>query len=139
MPAPEEGCLPSAGLLGWEDSEQRLGVPDMSPSHQRTFYWCGEREARGWGSDPAASSTPARLTTAHSRKALRNSRIVSQKDDVHVCIMCLRAIMNYQVSRWDGVGASGGWHVPMVTLPGTLPGKPGVLRLISFEGKPSVL
>ncbi|XP_008766488.1 formin-like protein 1 isoform X7 [Rattus norvegicus] len=36
------------------------------------------------------------LTPAHSRKALRNSRIVSQKDDVHVCIMCLRAIMNYQ-------------------------------------------
>lgn len=23
---------------------------------------------------------------------------MSQKDDVHVCIMCLRAIMNYQVS-----------------------------------------
>ncbi|KGL72332.1 Formin-like 1, partial [Tinamus guttatus] len=36
------------------------------------------------------------LNPAHSRKALRNSRIVSQKDDVHVCIMCLRAIMNYQ-------------------------------------------
>uniref|UniRef100_A0A8C8SSC8 Formin like 1 n=1 Tax=Pelusios castaneus TaxID=367368 RepID=A0A8C8SSC8_9SAUR len=33
---------------------------------------------------------------AVTRKALRNSRIVSQKDDVHVCIMCLRAIMNYQ-------------------------------------------
>uniref|UniRef100_A0A8C3NBC9 Uncharacterized protein n=1 Tax=Geospiza parvula TaxID=87175 RepID=A0A8C3NBC9_GEOPR len=30
------------------------------------------------------------------RKTLRNSRLVSQKDDVHVCIMCLRAIMNYQ-------------------------------------------
>uniref|UniRef100_A0A8C0K6D0 Formin like 1 n=1 Tax=Canis lupus dingo TaxID=286419 RepID=A0A8C0K6D0_CANLU len=39
---------------------------------------------------------PPRLTPAHSRKTLRNSRIVSQKDDVHVCIMCLRAIMNYQ-------------------------------------------
>ncbi|OWK15300.1 hypothetical protein Celaphus_00001400 [Cervus elaphus hippelaphus] len=37
-----------------------------------------------------------KLTPAHSKKALRNSRIVSQKDDVHVCIMCLRAIMNYQ-------------------------------------------
>ncbi|XP_059006497.1 formin-like protein 1 isoform X3 [Mustela lutreola] len=37
-----------------------------------------------------------KLTPTHSRKALRNSRIVSQKDDVHVCIMCLRAIMNYQ-------------------------------------------
>ncbi|XP_067412360.1 formin-like protein 1 isoform X2 [Emydura macquarii macquarii] len=36
------------------------------------------------------------LAPAPSRKALRNSRIVSQKDDVHVCIMCLRAIMNYQ-------------------------------------------
>uniref|UniRef100_A0A4X1TGN0 Formin-like protein 1 n=1 Tax=Sus scrofa TaxID=9823 RepID=A0A4X1TGN0_PIG len=41
-------------------------------------------------------SSLAALTPAHSRKALRNSRIVSQKDDVHVCIMCLRAIMNYQ-------------------------------------------
>ncbi|CAL8284537.1 unnamed protein product [Merluccius merluccius] len=30
------------------------------------------------------------------RKALRTSRGVSQKDDVHLCIMCLRAIMNYQ-------------------------------------------
>ncbi|XP_012887480.1 PREDICTED: formin-like protein 1 isoform X2 [Dipodomys ordii] len=37
-----------------------------------------------------------KMTPTHSRKALRNSRIVSQKDDVHVCIMCLRAIMNYQ-------------------------------------------
>ncbi|XP_066061345.1 LOW QUALITY PROTEIN: formin-like protein 1 [Chamaea fasciata] len=37
-----------------------------------------------------------RLNPSHSRKTLRNSRFVSQKDDVHVCIMCLRAIMNYQ-------------------------------------------
>uniref|UniRef100_A0A674JRC3 Formin like 1 n=1 Tax=Terrapene triunguis TaxID=2587831 RepID=A0A674JRC3_9SAUR len=37
-----------------------------------------------------------RLNPVHSRKALRNSRIISQKDDVHLCIMCLRAIMNYQ-------------------------------------------
>ncbi|XP_040845250.1 formin-like protein 1 isoform X1 [Ochotona curzoniae] len=37
-----------------------------------------------------------RLTPGHSRKAVRNSRIVSQKADAHVCIMCLRAIMNYQ-------------------------------------------
>uniref|UniRef100_A0A8D0CLB4 Formin like 1 n=1 Tax=Scleropages formosus TaxID=113540 RepID=A0A8D0CLB4_SCLFO len=36
------------------------------------------------------------FSSLHSRKTLRNSRIVSQKDDVHVCIMCLRAIMNYQ-------------------------------------------
>uniref|UniRef100_A0A8B9MXA6 Formin like 1 n=1 Tax=Accipiter nisus TaxID=211598 RepID=A0A8B9MXA6_9AVES len=41
-------------------------------------------------------SRPPRLNPSHSRKTLRNSRLVSQKDDVHVCIMCLRAIMNYQ-------------------------------------------
>uniref|UniRef100_A0A8C8RUQ0 Formin like 3 n=1 Tax=Pelusios castaneus TaxID=367368 RepID=A0A8C8RUQ0_9SAUR len=35
-------------------------------------------------------------STLPSRKVLKNSRLVSQKDDVHVCIMCLRAIMNYQ-------------------------------------------
>lgn len=35
--------------------------------------------------------------TAANSKTIKNSRLVSQKDDVHVCIMCLRAIMNYQV------------------------------------------
>ncbi|XP_051865564.1 formin-like protein 3 isoform X1 [Pristis pectinata] len=36
------------------------------------------------------------LRTLPDRKFLKNSRLVSQKDDVHVCIMCLRAVMNYQ-------------------------------------------
>ncbi|KAI1884120.1 hypothetical protein AGOR_G00223170 [Albula goreensis] len=49
----------------------------------------------------AVSKTTRALTVrlntfAHSVKALRNPRAVGQKDDVHVCIMCLRAIMNYQ-------------------------------------------
>lgn len=35
--------------------------------------------------------------TVSNSKTIKNSRLVSQKDDVHVCIMCLRAIMNYQV------------------------------------------
>ncbi|XP_042200150.1 formin-like protein 3 isoform X2 [Callorhinchus milii] len=34
--------------------------------------------------------------TLPDRKTLKNSRLVCHKDDVHVCIMCLRAIMNYQ-------------------------------------------
>uniref|UniRef100_A0A8B9J905 Formin-like 1a n=1 Tax=Astyanax mexicanus TaxID=7994 RepID=A0A8B9J905_ASTMX len=38
-----------------------------------------------------------RLTNlAHHRKTMRNARLAGQRDDVHVCIMCLRAIMNYQ-------------------------------------------
>ncbi|XP_054851312.1 formin-like protein 1 [Eublepharis macularius] len=57
--------------------------------------------SRSNSSSPTQGSSKTRHPTvrfnpAHSRKALRNSRIVSQKDDVHVCIMCLRAIMNYQ-------------------------------------------
>uniref|UniRef100_A0A4W5P9X4 Formin like 1 n=1 Tax=Hucho hucho TaxID=62062 RepID=A0A4W5P9X4_9TELE len=31
-----------------------------------------------------------------SRRTQKISRLASQRDDVHVCIMCLRAIMNYQ-------------------------------------------
>uniref|UniRef100_A0A452I3V7 Uncharacterized protein n=1 Tax=Gopherus agassizii TaxID=38772 RepID=A0A452I3V7_9SAUR len=44
----------------------------------------------------SARQSALRYVTLPSRKALKNSRLVSQKDDVHVCIMCLRAIMNYQ-------------------------------------------
>uniref|UniRef100_A0A3Q4HF51 Formin-like 2a n=1 Tax=Neolamprologus brichardi TaxID=32507 RepID=A0A3Q4HF51_NEOBR len=36
------------------------------------------------------------FNTLPSRRTLKNSRLVCKKDDVHVCIMCLRAIMNYQ-------------------------------------------
>ncbi|KAJ0016078.1 hypothetical protein NQD34_014368, partial [Periophthalmus magnuspinnatus] len=41
-----------------------------------------------------SASKPTKAFTV--RKALRTSRVVSQKDDTHLCIMCLRAIMNYQ-------------------------------------------
>uniref|UniRef100_A0A671S397 Formin-like protein 1 n=1 Tax=Sinocyclocheilus anshuiensis TaxID=1608454 RepID=A0A671S397_9TELE len=30
------------------------------------------------------------------RRTMRHARLASQRDDVHLCIMCLRAIMNYQ-------------------------------------------
>uniref|UniRef100_A0A8C3KPW6 Formin like 3 n=1 Tax=Calidris pygmaea TaxID=425635 RepID=A0A8C3KPW6_9CHAR len=43
-----------------------------------------------------APRVPPSYGTLPSRRALKNSRLVSQKDDVHLCIMCLRAIMNYQ-------------------------------------------
>lgn len=44
----------------------------------------------------ASKAFTVRFNSVQNRKALRNSRVVSQKDDVHLCIMCLRAIMNYQ-------------------------------------------
>uniref|UniRef100_A0AAY4D395 Formin-like 1a n=1 Tax=Denticeps clupeoides TaxID=299321 RepID=A0AAY4D395_9TELE len=39
---------------------------------------------------------PRLNSLANSRKMIRSSRLASQREDVHVCIMCLRAIMNYQ-------------------------------------------
>ncbi|KAK0136294.1 Formin-like protein 2 [Merluccius polli] len=43
-----------------------------------------------------SSTLVSRSNTLPSRRTLKNSRLVSKKDDVHVCVMCLRAIMNYQ-------------------------------------------
>ncbi|MEQ2189568.1 hypothetical protein GOODEAATRI_026568 [Goodea atripinnis] len=43
------------------------------------------------------SALVTRSNTLPSRRTLKNSRLVCKKDDVHVCVMCLRAIMNYQV------------------------------------------
>ncbi|XP_028931953.1 formin-like protein 1 [Ornithorhynchus anatinus] len=74
------------------------GTP--SPEKLKPLERSVEDLSKGPSSPPQMSSRTRHLTVrlppAHSRKALRNSRIVSQKDDVHVCIMCLRAIMNYQ-------------------------------------------
>uniref|UniRef100_A0A7N6A8S5 Formin-like 2b n=1 Tax=Anabas testudineus TaxID=64144 RepID=A0A7N6A8S5_ANATE len=47
--------------------------------------------------DLHGDSLVTRSNTLPSRRTLKNSRLVCKKDDVHVCIMCLRAIMNYQV------------------------------------------
>ncbi|XP_077584954.1 formin-like protein 2 isoform X4 [Stigmatopora nigra] len=50
----------------------------------------------GNGITRAGRHSTLRCNTFPSRRTLKNSRLVSKKDDVHVCIMCLRAIMNYQ-------------------------------------------
>ncbi|XP_059355452.1 formin-like protein 2 isoform X2 [Carassius carassius] len=44
----------------------------------------------------ASRHSTIRSNTLPSRRTLKNSRLVCKKDDLHVCIMCLRAIMNYQ-------------------------------------------
>uniref|UniRef100_A0AAV2LBM3 Formin-like 2b n=1 Tax=Knipowitschia caucasica TaxID=637954 RepID=A0AAV2LBM3_KNICA len=43
-----------------------------------------------------SSALVTRSNTLPSRRTLKNSRIICKKDDLHVCVMCLRAIMNYQ-------------------------------------------
>ncbi|XP_056609906.1 formin-like protein 1 [Triplophysa dalaica] len=49
------------------------------------------------GMTRAARALTVRISSlTQSRKTIRNARLASQRDDVHLCIMCLRAIMNYQ-------------------------------------------
>ncbi|XP_055360386.1 formin-like protein 1 isoform X6 [Betta splendens] len=52
--------------------------------------------SRSASNSPSHKALTVRFNSLQHRKAQRNSRVVSQKDDVHLCIMCLRAIMNYQ-------------------------------------------
>ncbi|XP_068777537.1 formin-like protein 3 isoform X3 [Struthio camelus] len=78
----EDGALEK--LKSWSRSIEDLQHPSALPA---PFASSLARSAR---------QTALRYGTLPSRKALKNSRLVSQKDDVHLCIMCLRAIMNYQ-------------------------------------------
>ncbi|RMB90574.1 hypothetical protein DUI87_33036 [Hirundo rustica rustica] len=78
----EDGALEK--LRAWSRSIEDLQHPSALPA---PFTSSLARSAR---------QTALRYGTLPSRRALKNSRLVSQKDDVHLCIMCLRAIMNYQ-------------------------------------------
>uniref|UniRef100_A0A8C3FN10 Formin like 1 n=1 Tax=Chrysemys picta bellii TaxID=8478 RepID=A0A8C3FN10_CHRPI len=73
-PGSDKGKSPDRSM---EDLSKTVPPAESFPGSPTLFLW-------------------PRLNPVHSRKALRNSRIISQKDDVHLCIMCLRAIMNYQ-------------------------------------------
>ncbi|XP_039976270.1 formin-like protein 1 [Xiphias gladius] len=48
------------------------------------------------GMTRAARALTVRISSTLGNKMHRKSHTSSQRDDVHVCIMCLRAIMNYQ-------------------------------------------
>ncbi|KAM9514618.1 formin-like protein 3 isoform 1-T1 [Guaruba guarouba] len=78
----EDGALEK--LRAWSRSIEDLQPPSALPAP------FGSSIAR------SARQSALRYGTLPSRRALKNSRLVSQKDDVHLCIMCLRAIMNYQ-------------------------------------------
>ncbi|KAG7471890.1 hypothetical protein MATL_G00102850 [Megalops atlanticus] len=76
----EEGALERA--KSWSRS-----IEDLHQSGGQAFCNTLTRSAR---------QSVLRYNTITNSKTIKNSRLVSQKDDVHVCIMCLRAVMNYQ-------------------------------------------
>lgn len=74
------------------------GVLDKSKSWSRSIEDLHQNCAQPFSNSLARSARQSvlRYSTLSNRKTIKNSRLVSQKDDVHVCIMCLRAVMNYQ-------------------------------------------
>nr|DBA22195.1 TPA: hypothetical protein GDO54_013249 [Pyxicephalus adspersus] len=73
------------------------GTPEKPKSLQRSMEDINKSST---SSSPSTTPSRARHLTAkynfYNRATMRNSRHPNMKDDVHVCIMCLRAIMNYQ-------------------------------------------
>ncbi|PWA33821.1 hypothetical protein CCH79_00017254 [Gambusia affinis] len=80
----EVGSIDSPWSRSIEDLHGDCSLPSPSSSISRS--------AR----HSISSALVTRSNTLPSRRTLKNSRLVCKKDDVHVCIMCLRAIMNYQ-------------------------------------------
>uniref|UniRef100_A0A8V1AAE0 Formin-like protein 3 n=1 Tax=Gallus gallus TaxID=9031 RepID=A0A8V1AAE0_CHICK len=77
----EDGALER--LRSWSRSIEDLHPPGTPPAP--------------FGSSWTRSARHGALAgTLPNRRALKNARMVSRKDDVHLCVMCLRAIMNYQ-------------------------------------------
>ncbi|XP_053555782.1 formin-like protein 1 isoform X2 [Bombina bombina] len=84
----------SSFVFDLENSDN--GPVEKSKSLQRSLEDINKSNAPS-----SPTNTPSRirnLTTRYiyNRATMRNSRCANLKDDVHVCIMCLRAIMNYQ-------------------------------------------
>ncbi|KAJ3586107.1 hypothetical protein NHX12_012508 [Muraenolepis orangiensis] len=80
--------------LDCEGLEQGKDGPlELSKSWSRSI-----EDLHQTGSQPFCNTLQSvlRYGSVANTKTIKNSRLVSQKDDVHVCIMCLRAIMNYQ-------------------------------------------
>uniref|UniRef100_A0A1A8IYG3 Formin-like 3 n=1 Tax=Nothobranchius kuhntae TaxID=321403 RepID=A0A1A8IYG3_NOTKU len=75
------------GEDGFLDKSWSRSIEDLHHTGTRPFCNTLVRSAR---------QSVLRYGSVSNTKTIKNSRLVSQKDDVHVCIMCLRAIMNYQ-------------------------------------------
>ncbi|XP_054614628.1 formin-like protein 1 [Dunckerocampus dactyliophorus] len=68
-------------------------IEDLSKTTNTTP---GSGSLQSHGMSRAARALTVRISSTLGNKMLKKSHLPSQRDDVHVCIMCLRAIMNYQ-------------------------------------------
>ncbi|XP_069004810.1 formin-like protein 1 [Embiotoca jacksoni] len=75
------GTLSDRGKSAGRSMEDLTKSPSSSQSH---------------GMTRAARALTVRISSTLVNKMHKKPHLSSQRDDVHVCIMCLRAIMNYQ-------------------------------------------
>uniref|UniRef100_A0A8C1J8H1 Formin like 1 n=1 Tax=Cyprinus carpio TaxID=7962 RepID=A0A8C1J8H1_CYPCA len=84
-------------LVDYLSFAQRAVTYEMDSSDNGSFDEKSVEDLTNSASNSPTHSSPRLGHTFTSRKALRYSRLLSQKNHLHLCIMCLRAIMNYQL------------------------------------------
>uniref|UniRef100_A0A8C2KX11 Formin like 1 n=1 Tax=Cyprinus carpio TaxID=7962 RepID=A0A8C2KX11_CYPCA len=84
-------------LVDYLSFAQRAVTYDMDSSDNGSFDEKSVEDLTTNASNSPTHNSPRLGHTFTSRKALRYSRLLSQKNHLHLCIMCLRAIMNYQL------------------------------------------
>ncbi|XP_026056489.1 formin-like protein 1 [Carassius auratus] len=84
-------------LVDYLSFAQRAVTYDMDSSDNGSFEEKSVEDLTTSATNSPTHNSPRSGRPFTTRKALRFSRLLSQKNHLHLCIMCLRAIMNYQL------------------------------------------
>ncbi|XP_050954663.1 formin-like protein 1 isoform X1 [Labeo rohita] len=84
-------------LVDYLSFAQRAVTYDMDSSDNGSFEEKSVEDLTTSATNSPTHNSPRSGRSFATRKALRYSRLLSQKNHLHLCIMCLRAIMNYQL------------------------------------------
>ncbi|KAM6905547.1 formin-like protein 1 [Xenentodon cancila] len=79
-----------------ENMENGGTVSDRHKSEERSMEDLTKTSSQSHGMSRAARALTVRISSTLAHKMHKKSHLSHQRDDIHVCIMCLRAIMNYQ-------------------------------------------
>ncbi|ROI16387.1 Formin-like protein 3 [Anabarilius grahami] len=84
-------------LVDYLSFAQRAVTYDMDSSDNGSFEEKSMEDLTTSATNSPTHNSPRSGRSFATRKALRYSRLLSQKNHLHLCILCLRAIMNYQL------------------------------------------
>ncbi|XP_016327404.1 formin-like protein 1 [Sinocyclocheilus anshuiensis] len=84
-------------LVDYLSFSQRGVTYDMDSSENGSFDEKSVEDLTTSATNSPTHNSPRSGRPFTTRKALRYSSLLSQKNHLHLCIMCLRAIMNYQL------------------------------------------